>query len=277
MSLEDGNEMKRNSSEFNARVFAASDEAGHDHSGSSPNRLLNWVSAAVMTGTGLLFVALLVSGNIQNYINTQFIIYTYIGAAILLLLGFHGMAVASGRIGQVYHAHLGFVAAAVFAVPLIFGLIVPSRPLGLQAVSDDIDAADVVARVDASNTAITATDTWTILDWLSAYYSADDFTLFEGQPADVVGFVRTVPEDGDGFFRVNRFMITCCTADTLSVGMPVQHDGNSSGAVQLNEGGWVRVTGEASVGEFSGDTQPFIKASRIQPLDQAPEPSYLYP
>ena len=254
-------------------------EPAHDHDhvhASSTNPFMPWVNALILVGTGILFALLLVTGNIQNYINTEFIAYTYIGAAILLALGTYATLGASGRTPTLHNSHFGLVAAAVFAVPLIFGILVPSRPLGLDAVTDDIDAADIVARTESSNISIVATDTWNVLDWLAAYYTTDDFTQLEGQPADIVGFVRKVEGDGREFFRITRFMVNCCVADTISVDMPVR-TADSVPVSGLDDGQWVRVTGNAAIGEFSGDTQPFVEASAVELLDKAPEPSYLYP
>ncbi len=251
-------------------------EHGHEHA-ASPNPVVPWVNAFILIGTGVLFGLLLITGDIRNYINTEFVAYTYIGTAILLLLGCYALLNAVGRIRPVYHGHFGIIAAAVFAVPLLFGIIVPSRPLGLDAVTDDIDAADIVARTDSASGIVAATESWNVLDWLAAYYTIDDFTQLEGQPADLIGFVRQVPEDGEGIFRITRFMVSCCVADTISVDMPVQYEAESAPGEALEDGQWVRVAGSVSIAEFSGDTQPFIDASSIELLEKAPEPSYLYP
>lgn len=254
----------------------ADHEHGHEHASSS-HPLMPWLSAAILIGTGVLFAYFLVSGDIRNYINTEFIAYTYIGAGILLLLGIYAVLSAAGRVRELYNAHFGIAAAAVFAVPLLFGIIVPSRPLGLDAVTDDIDAADIVARTDSTATSIVATENWSVLDWLASYYAIDDFTQLEGQPADVTGFVRRVPADGEEFFRVTRFMVSCCVADTISVDMPVQYTSAQVGEAALEDGQWVQVTGDVSIRDFAGDTRPFINSSGITLLEKAPEPSYLYP
>ena len=252
------------------------DDHGHSHAASS-HPLMQWLSASILIGTGVLFAYFVFSGDIRNYINTAFIGYTYIGTGILLLLGGYALLSASGKVRELYNAHFGIAAAAVFALPLLFGIIVPSRPLGLDAVTDDIDAADIVARTDSSATSVVATENWTVLDWLASYYAIDDFTQLEGQPADVIGFVRHVPEDGDGFLRVTRFMVSCCVADTISVDMPVQYSPAVVGDVDLEDGQWVRVLGDVSIKDFDGDTRPFINADDFILFDKAPEPSYLYP
>lgn len=237
------------------------------------------VSAVLMTGLGVLFAWLIASGDIRNYINTEFIAYTYLGAGILLVLGLYSVAVAFGWLKAAHSPHVGLAAAGVIAVPLLFGAVVPSRPLGLDAVTGDIDSADVVARTESTQDDIPLDDTstWNVLEWQAAYYTANDFTLLENQPADVIGFVRFEPNDGDGYFRVTRFMVSCCVADTLSVDLPVAYDPEAQSAAELSAGDWVQVTGNAAVAEISGDVQPMIVASSIRLLDEAPESAYLYP
>ncbi len=232
-----------------------------------------------MTGLGLLFAWLIVSGDIDNYINTQFIAYTYLGAAILLLLGLYSISVAFGWLRTMHSPHVGIAAVGVIAAPLLLGAIVPSRPLGLDAVAGDIDSADVVARTDSELESISLEDTaqWTVLDWLAAYYATNDFSLLEDEPADLIGFVRFEPDDGDGFFRVTRFMVSCCVADTLSVDLPVQYGPDAQVDGELAAGDWVQVTGNATVAEISGDVQPMIVASSVSRLDEAPESAYLFP
>lgn len=263
-------EFKRNKDQI---LFVVKDDAEHGHTHTRSHLLLVWVNAVVMSGMALLFTWLLASGNIRNYINTEFVFYTYIGAGILLLLAAHAVGVAAGQFRQSHGLHMGVVAAGVLAVPLLFGMVVPSRPLGLDSVTDDIDAADIVGRTGVSNNSISQTESWNILDWLAAYYSIDDFQQLDARPADVTGFVRSVPGDGENFFRVTRFMVTCCVADTISVDMPVQYEGDDV----LVDGQWVKVTGTVTIGEFSGDTKPYIQAESLELLDAAPSPSYLYP
>ena len=65
------------------------DDGSHAHGGT--DRVMTWVSAVLMMGLGLLFAWLIISGDIRNYINTEFIAYTYLGAGILLLLGLYSV------------------------------------------------------------------------------------------------------------------------------------------------------------------------------------------
>jgi uncharacterized repeat protein (TIGR03943 family) len=220
----------------------------------------------------LLFVWLLASGNISNYINTRFVAYTYIGAASLLALAGYAALIAMGRGPAHSHTHATWAAAGLVAVPLIFGAIAPSQPLGASAVTDDLNVA-ALARVDSSSINTGNTEQWNILEWLQAFHTIDEQAALDGRPADVTGFVRSAEGDSAGQFRVSRFLVSCCVADTVSIGMPVQA---ADGAAPV-EGEWVRVTGTAAVTNVNGETQLVIANAALTVLPEAPKPPYLYP
>jgi uncharacterized repeat protein (TIGR03943 family) len=249
-------------------------EHSHGHDAARPlTALSRWAQPVVLCGMALLFVWLLASGNINNYINTRFVAYTCIGAAALLALAGYAVLMATGRGGTSQsHTHATWAAAGLVAVPLIFGAIAPSQPLGASAVTDDSNVA-ALARVDGSSINTGNTQSWNILDWLQAFHTIDDQASLNGRPADVTGFVRRADGEPAGQFRVSRFLVSCCVADTISIGMPVQ---SADGAAPA-EGDWARVTGTVAVTDVNGETQPLISNATFTVLPEAPKPPYLYP
>jgi putative membrane protein len=111
-----------------------------------------------------------------------------------------------------------------------------------------------------------------VLDWLREFNVSDDYATINGQPADVIGFVYKEPDYPDEHFMVARFTVSCCVADASAIAMPVQY----SGAGELEQGTWVRVSGIVEAQEFQGDTAPVIYQATVDAVD-TPEHPYLYP
>jgi uncharacterized repeat protein (TIGR03943 family) len=109
-----------------------------------------------------------------------------------------------------------------------------------------------------------------ILDWIRAFNSGDDLASFNGQEADVTGFVYrddTMPENQ---FLVARFTISCCVADSMAVGLPVMWDET------IPQDTWVRVMGRFDLGNFRGEQKPVLLPTNVEVVEQ-PEHPYLYP
>ena len=155
-------------------------------------------------------------------------------------------------------------------MPLVLGTLIPSRPLGAEAVSGDMNVA--------SGTTIGNTQSFNVppeqrnvLDWLRAFNSGD-YQQFNGLPADVIGFVYTEPTFDENKFMVARFAISCCVADASALGVPVFWEQ----AEDLPQGEWIRVKGAFDLDSFRGDDLPVLQAASVEVVPQ-PEHPYLYP
>ena len=247
-------------------------EPAHDHEHGEPNRVMAWSQTGVMAGMAVLFIWLLATDNISNYINTRFIGYTYIGAGALIAIAIYSALSAMGRTSVGHSTQATWAAAGLVAIPLMFGLIAPSRPLGADAITAELDAG-AIASINQSDLAGGDSRGWNVLDWLQAFHVLDDPDSLEGKAADVTGFVRIDDADPEGSFRVARFLVNCCVADTVSVSLIVLDEGAS----RLEEGAWARVTGAVAVREIDGETQLVILPDEVTELDEAPSPPYIYP
>lgn len=235
-----------------------------------------WLKAAVLIGLGLYFIYNIYSGNLANYINARFAWLSYVAAGLFLLLGLCALLIAlranaprpiySGRTYlQISWAAIGFV-----ALPLVLGTLVPSRPLGVEAISGNIALNSATA---ASTTQFTINPLdRNILDWLRVFNATTDYKDLEGQPADVIGFVYNEPTFGEDQFMVARFTVSCCVADASAIGLPTRYEG----AADLPLGQWVRVRGTITVGDFRGDSLPILEADSVEFVEQ-PQHPYLYP
>lgn len=248
----------------------------HDHH-HAPDTLQAWLKTAILLALGAYFIYNIASGNLTNYINQRFAWLSYVAVVLFLALGAASAWDALRKRGQAAcacehdhdHQHITWLALAIVALPLVLGTLVPSRPLGSAAINGDIS----LNAAGANFTSFSADPLqWNVLDWLRAFNSADDPERFNGQEADVIGFVyreATFPEDT---FMVARFTISCCVADASAIGLPVVWQN----AGDFPQDTWVRVRGVFEVGAFRGDTVPVLHAAGVETVQQ-PEHPYLYP
>ncbi len=253
----------------------------HDHEHSSRTETLQlWIKAALMLGMGVYFIYNIATGNILNYVNSRFAWLSYVAAALFLVIGGfsvwhilrdHDHAHTHDH-GDHTHAPISWRVLALLAVPLAIGVLLPSKPLGAEAVSGGVSLSSsaTVGTTQTYNANIPPLQR-TVLDWLRSFNDADPKT-FNGQPADVIGFVYTEPTFDKGIFMVSRFAITCCVADATAIGVPVAWDKSAS----LPQGQWVEVKGLFNVGSFKGDQVPVLQAASVDQVEQPAHP-YLYP
>jgi uncharacterized repeat protein (TIGR03943 family) len=233
-----------------------------------------WLKVLVLFALGAYFAYNVVSGNLANYINTQLAWLSLVAAALFWLL-----ALVSARDALQAHAHdthsdghahshLSWLVLLIALIPLALGVLVPSRPLGAEAVAGDNAALSVAVE---NNSVLKANRLeWTILDWRQAFYTSDDLDSFNGQPADVIGFVYPRDELPEGRFMLGRFMLSCCAADAFVIGLPVIW--NTPPAPNT----WVRVRGKMQVGELDDETTLILQAESVEAIDE-PDVPYLYP
>lgn len=256
--------------------------------------LQRWTQVIIAGTLGVYLIATLISGTITNYIAVKFIWLTWLAAGMFLLLaGILALSLIARMLGRQppahkhshdhHHEHAaqgtlsGWISLGIVALPVIFGVLTPSKPLDSRAVDSPItnDFSSISGAADTARLNI-APQNRTILDWVSVFATADTPETLNGQPADVVGFVyrdASLLRQPDQFM-VARFVMSCCAADAQAIGLVVQWDD----AATLREDRWVRVRGTIAIGEFDGALVPIIIADDqgVEAIDQ-PQNPYLYP
>ncbi|MEL6152254.1 MAG: TIGR03943 family protein [Chloroflexota bacterium] len=234
-----------------------------------------WVQVAILAGLGAYFVYNIYSGNLANYINERFVWLSYVAAILFFTIAtfsafrtVRGVEISSGLSENMNTVTWSVIITA--AMPLIFGTMIPSQPLGVEAVNGNISTSAVVGV--SENTFAIAPENRNILDWLREFNSSTDYDVFNGQPANVSGFVYREPDFAENQFMVARFTVSCCVADASALGLPVFADN----AGEFETGEWVQVGGTVQVDEFTGEVLPIINSSNIERIE-LPEHPYLYP
>lgn len=246
----------------------------------------------LLIGLGLFLYSRLLSGAITFYINRRFTWLTWGATLTLLIMGIaQGQRILNPQSQIPNPKPPGLPAWSYLAllVPLFLGVVIPSRPLGASVVDSRglTSAAGIAQEGDVSSLRLhpstllrtspgQALDSVParrdILGWLRAFGPHPDPEAFAGQAVDVVGFVYHDEEMAADQFMVARFLIVCCVADAIPVGLPVRY----TEATHLELDTWVRVRGTFAAGEIWGERLPVIVAEKVTVVSQPAQP-YLYP
>ena len=258
------------------------------------------LQALVVAGLGLFLLNTIRSGTFFWYLNQRFLPLTFftgialVGMALIVTLSrksdeaethSHEHNQLSSHDPTRDQVQLPFWRLVTVSLPLILGVMIPARPLSASAVANK--ELNTTAALTVSGSAkpvvpdMASTDR-TVLDWIKAFNYASDATAFEGQPADVVGFVYRDPRFSTATFLSGatlsqnqfvaaRFVITHCVAEALATGAIVEWPN-----ADLPNNTWVRVKGPIKVGTLNGKLIPVVVAESVEVVAE-PERPYLYP
>lgn len=239
-----------------------------------------WVKAAILLGMALYLIFLILSGSLENYINVRFRWLTLVAIALLLALGlWSAWLLQRGTSPEKAYAHTGHLrealrqrwgAVLLLAVPLGLGTLLPSTPLGVEAITGGV-SLNPVGGVSAAASANIPPEQRNILDWLREFSREGSPAFFNDQPVDVIGFIYREAGFGEDQFMIARFTMSCCVADAFAIGLPV----NSSEAGLLANGEWVRIRGTLRAQTFNGELMPVIQPTSIE-ITEPPSNQYLY-
>lgn len=241
-------------------------------------RISKMLQAGILFGLGAFLFYKILSGTLYFYINARFTWLVILGGVVFLVLA----VLSWPRRGQDDeseddHGHVhsrGVWPLAVLSIPLVLGFLVPSRPLDSSALDTRGLTTNALASI-GGQTAVQLdqpSDQRNVLDWVRAFNFATNPVIYEGEAADVIGFVYQDARLPEGQFLVGRFAVSCCAADAFAVGMIVQSD--EAHHWQANQ--WVHVSGIVQVSYLDGVAMPLILAESIKEVDIPPQP-YLFP
>ena len=251
----------------------------------------NGVKGLVLIGLGFFLISRLNNGTIFFYINSRFVWLTLLAGIGFFLVAagylFESQAARSSHAGEDHdhadhdhhdhhdHSHnLSRIGLLLILLPIVLGTIIPPRPLGATAMADrEVSVSGLSSAVAPKSSQVASSDhKKNLLDWLVAFDAKNDPQAFDGQEAEVVGFVYRDGRFADDTFMVSRFIVSCCVADATPIGLIVQWPD----AASLKTDSWVEVSGAFQAGEFDGQKTPILVAQQVQPTDPPNQP-YLFP
>lgn len=242
--------------------------AQHKHE--SPVDRIAWAKSLILFGMGIYLALLILTGNLDNYINQRFAWLVVVGALLFFVMALTALNASLNpkrNEQEHHHYHITWDILLVVAFPLLLAVLIPSRALGIEAVNGGVSLSPVgiagVARSPLDRN---------ILDWLREFDRASTPAQFNGTPVDVTGFVYREPIHPDGGFMLARFTMSCCVADAFPIGMPVM----AAAGEEYVAGEWLRVGGQLKAATFGAEILPVVFADSIERVDEPRQP-YLYP
>ncbi|HQV28193.1 MAG TPA: TIGR03943 family protein [Thermoflexales bacterium] len=241
------------------------------------NRSTSWIKGIILAGLALMFAVKINTGTLNFYINQRFawlaLVAVLLFSALALTVVFRLMdrAAQSSPLWP-GHGRINVFGAGLLVLPIVFGLLVPARPLGASALAGRGLGLGAPVRAGSAPVAQRSGGQRSIIDWLIDISRSPDPAALSGQAVDVIGFVYHDPRVKPNQFFVSRFAVSCCVADATPVALLVE----TADASALKTDAWVRVVGRFSLGEYAGQQLPIIAAERIE-ATQAPNQPYLFP
>lgn len=240
--------------------------------------------ALILAGLGLYLMGKLLDGRVLFYISQRFIVLVLLAAVALLILAQLVLrerppadadtdSTLPSHEHEEAHNRQGWM-LWVLALPLLFGLLVPERPLNASALASRgvNNTNGLSARGSAAQALRLPAEQRSVLDWIRVYGESAQPAVYDGERADVTGFVYHDVRLAGNQFMVSRFTIACCVADAMALGMIVEWPQASA----LPDSRWVRVRGTIHAVESGGKTLPGIIAEQVETIPQ-PEQPYLFP
>jgi uncharacterized repeat protein (TIGR03943 family) len=249
------------------------------------NKLYRAFQAFILLAIAAFLEAKLLTGKLDLYINLRFAPLTVFAIIALALMAFALMRYSKVESEhddhdendehEHSHSHSVSISALVFLlIPVLVGVLIPARPLDAAAATTrGVNvSAPIVSSASQLQSFEAVADQRNILDWIRMFNNGTDVTAYTGETANVIGFVFKDQRLAENQFLVSRFVITCCAADGLAIGLVVNWDQASA----LTENTWVRVKGAVQPYELEGQPVPLIEADSVEVVEEPPQP-YLFP
>jgi putative membrane protein len=211
-----------------------------------------------------------VSGRLYFYIHPVYIIPVVMTGMVLLAVAVLGGTAPAAATERAVPTRL---ALALLALPVVVGVFLPARPLGVSmAAQRGVDALPL-GRIDdvPEFTVSTRPETYTIKDWVRAQQADPEPGRHAGKAVRVTGFVYRDDRLPRDWFVVARFVVQCCAVDAQPIGLPVR----TAGGAVPEPGSWVTIAGTWDVAEVQGERRAVIVPTTVAPTERPDQP-YLY-
>lgn len=211
----------------------------------------------------LLVTKLWLTGTLRYYVNDRTVWIVLAGGALFAAVGIIALRHA------VDDAQSPSWRTAVFALPILIGLVVPAQPLGAASgQSSSLGSLQLASHISTGGG-----DTFST--WISDVAQHPNSSWWAGQHAIIVGFVAHETGLPAHSVIVGRYLVTCCVVDASLLGFPVQLPAHQN----LPDGAWVQVSGTFSRDFWTdpnGQQYPIVRNVRISPVSIPSDP-YLSP
>ena len=118
--------------------------------------------------------------------------------------------------------------------------------------------------------AMTKPENRSLVDWIRTLQVMPEPETYIGQKVNVKGFVVHPDNFSPQYFRITRFIITCCAADAYPISLPVRLSTGDRSLYKPDS--WLDVEGTIIVETLADQRQIVIQASQLKPVPQPDRP-----
>ncbi len=238
----------------------------------SGNWRKSWLDIAAIGAWGILLLKYAIDGTLYVLIHPSYYLLATVTGGFLVLIGlFQSWRVYRGTIAtapDLQHSSLlpqGLATMLLLATAVIGLLITPKVFTSQTAVQRGVSAESVtVTRNEAQSFRTTVKpESRTLVDWVRTLNNYPEPDAYLGQKVNINGFVFHPQELPKNYFKLSRFVITCCAADAYPVALIVKFTGDRQTYPQDS---WLQIKGKTIVETLTGSRRLVVEASELKPI-----------
>jgi putative membrane protein len=237
----------------------------------------------------LCFIILLawldITRQLPLYINPKFIVLTELSYFLLIpmfIIQVFDPLLPARNIDEHCHTHTTIWKYVPFFAILLLAFAVPENTLNANLVSSkglnsqsSVTASSIqdLPRPLASAFSKMPTIKITNLNYTEAVCEINNFPQdYIGKKVTMTGFVFRSPELASNQISLVRYVVMCCTADSLPYG--IMSEGTDT--KNYPDGTWLTIEGVVQMSKYDDKDAPTIKITSLQKIEEPQEP-YVFP
>ena len=245
-----------------------------------------FIRAIILLGFISLLIWLSITEQLPLYINPKFLLLIQLSCFLLIpmlaIQVFDALLPANTTDEHHCHTPSGFWVYIPSLAVLVLGFAIPDNTLNANLVANRglnspinkaVTSTQEVSRPLAAELSQMELIKVTDLNYTEAVSEVTDFSKdYIGKKVSMTGFVFRSPGLKSNQLSLVRYVILCCTADSLPYGLMCE----ISDAQKYPVGSWLSIQGVIQMSTYEEKAVPVIKIISATPIDEPKKP-YIFP
>lgn len=245
----------------------------------------SFIQSILLLGFIILLAWLDITRQLSLYINPKFIVLTELSYFLLipmLIIQLLDPLLPARNTDEHCHTHGGIWRFVPFFAILLLAFAVPENTLNANLVSSKgLNSQPIVTansiqdlpRPLAAALSKMSTIKITNLNYTEAVCEINNFPQdYIGKKVTMTGFVFRSPELASNQISLVRYVVMCCTADSLPYGIMCE----GTDTKNYPDGTWLAIEGVVQMSKYDDKDVPSIKITSLQKIEEPQDP-YVYP
>ncbi|MBL6995977.1 TIGR03943 family putative permease subunit [Desulfobacula sp.] len=222
-------------------------------------RIFNFLNIVMLIWIGT-FIYLILDDNYTLFIKPEFGFLIYAGLFICSAFFISGMLNRPGRLKT-----SDIMNGLIILMPVVFIFLSGSQTLNSYALTkrtlmspnlDSIENKSVLDEADSQKAGepIKVTLSQLLRNWPS----------YSGKQISIQGLLHQSLEDNDDYSLVFKYLISCCAADAIPVGIFIDKERT----IGFSDDDWVKVTGVVSLDKMDGNNVVIMSLDSIEKVEK---------